>query len=67
MSKEIWSNVIEKCEKKLARWKGQYLSLRGIRRKFLRHGNKDRKGYNLVKWNDLIIEKRYEGLGIKNL
>ncbi|WMV18940.1 hypothetical protein MTR67_012325 [Solanum verrucosum] len=29
MSKEIWNNVIEKCEKKLARWKGQYLSLGG--------------------------------------
>ncbi|WMV24669.1 hypothetical protein MTR67_018054 [Solanum verrucosum] len=29
MSKEIWSSVIEKCEKKLARWKGQYLSLGG--------------------------------------
>ncbi|WMV45736.1 hypothetical protein MTR67_039121 [Solanum verrucosum] len=99
MSKEIWSSVIEKCEKKLARWKGQYLSLGGrvtlinsvldamptymmslfpipvgvidrldrIRRKFLWRGNKDRKGYNLVKWNDLIIEKRYGGLGIKNL
>ncbi|KAG5591554.1 hypothetical protein H5410_042068 [Solanum commersonii] len=58
MSKEIWSSVKEKCEKKLARWKGQYLSLeedRGrsligqdrIRRKFLWQGNKDRKGYNM--------------------
>lgn len=28
-SKEIWSSVIERSEKKLARWKGQYLSLGG--------------------------------------
>ncbi|WMV34045.1 hypothetical protein MTR67_027430 [Solanum verrucosum] len=27
-SKETWNNVIEKCEKKLTRLKGQYLSLR---------------------------------------
>lgn len=98
-SKEIWNSVIEKCEKKLARWKGQYLSLGGrvtlinsvldamptymmslfpipagvtnrldrLRRKFLWQGNKDRKGYNLVKWKDLLIEKRFGGLGIKNL
>ncbi|XP_075092306.1 uncharacterized protein LOC107821421 [Nicotiana tabacum] len=26
-SKEIWNSVIEKCEKKLSRWKSQYLSL----------------------------------------
>lgn len=28
-SKEIWNSVVEKCEKKLARWKRQYLSLGG--------------------------------------
>lgn len=28
-STEIWDRVIEKCEKKLARWKFQYLSLGG--------------------------------------
>ncbi|WMV25590.1 hypothetical protein MTR67_018975 [Solanum verrucosum] len=28
-SKEIWNGVIEKCEKKLSRWKSQYLSLGG--------------------------------------
>ncbi|WMV13960.1 hypothetical protein MTR67_007345 [Solanum verrucosum] len=90
MSKEIWSNVLEKCEKKLARWKRQYLSLGGrvtlinsvldamptymmslfpipVVRKFLWQGNKDKKGYNLVKWNDLIMGKKYGGLGIKNL
>ena len=27
MSMEIWNGVIEKCEKKLARWKSQYLSM----------------------------------------
>lgn len=28
-SKGIWDSVIEKCEKKLARWKTKYLSLGG--------------------------------------
>ena len=28
-SNEIWNNVVEKCEKKLARWKRRYLSLGG--------------------------------------
>jgi len=28
-SKGIWNNVLEKCEKKLANWKSQYLSLGG--------------------------------------
>lgn len=28
-SKEIWNDVIERCEKKLCRWKSQYLSLGG--------------------------------------
>ncbi|WMV26185.1 hypothetical protein MTR67_019570 [Solanum verrucosum] len=89
----------EKCEKKLARWKSQYLSMGGkltlinsvldalptymmslfpiplgiinrldsIRRKFLWQGNTDRKGYHLVKWKAVINEKRFGGLGIKNL
>lgn len=76
-SVDIWNGVLEKCEKKLARWKTQYLSFGGrltlinsvldslptymmalfpipvrvikrldsIRRKFLWHGNKERKGF----------------------
>lgn len=28
-SKYIWNSVVEKCEKKLTRWKSQYLSLWG--------------------------------------
>jgi len=28
-SKEIWNSVIEKCEKKMSRWKAQYLSMGG--------------------------------------
>lgn len=28
-SKEIWNGVIEKCEKRLSRWKSQYISLGG--------------------------------------
>ncbi|WMV17215.1 hypothetical protein MTR67_010600 [Solanum verrucosum] len=78
---EIWDTVIEKCEKKLARWKTQYLSRGGrltlinlvldslptfmmslfpipagvikrldrIRRNFIWHGDKERKGYHMVK------------------
>lgn len=49
-SPEIWNNVIGRCEKKLARWKSQYLFLGGvinrldsIRRDFLWHGNSERK------------------------
>ena len=30
-------------------------------------GNKERKGYHLVKWKIGITEKRVEGLGIKNM
>jgi len=98
-SMEIWDGVIEKCEKRLARWKSQYLSLGGrltlinsvldalptymmslfpippgiinrldsIRRKFLWQGNKERRGYHLVKWKTVITEKRVGGLGIKNM
>ncbi|WMV13372.1 hypothetical protein MTR67_006757 [Solanum verrucosum] len=102
-SVDVWNDVLEKCEKKLARWKTQYLSLGGrltlinsvldslptymitlfpiparvikrldsIRRKFLWHGNKERKGFNLVKrkvvttvkkilWKR-VISAKYEG------
>ncbi|CAN4075679.1 unnamed protein product [Withania somnifera] len=41
--------------------------LDNIRRKFLWQGNKERKGYHLVKWKTVIKEKRVRGLGIKNL
>ncbi|WMV34938.1 hypothetical protein MTR67_028323 [Solanum verrucosum] len=99
MSIDIWNNVIEKCEKKLARWKTQYLSMGGrltlinsvldalptymmtlfpiplgvtkrldsIRRKFLWQGNKEKKGFHLVKWKSVITGKKNGGLGIKNL
>ncbi|XP_055814707.1 uncharacterized protein LOC129884435 [Solanum dulcamara] len=93
-SMEIWNGVIAKCEKMLARWKSQYLSLGGrltlmnslldalptymmslfpippgiinrldsITRKFLWQGNKDRKGYNLIKWKAVINEEIW-GIG----
>jgi len=96
---EIWDTVFEKCEKKLARWKTQYLSRGGrltlinsvldalptymmslfpipagvikrldrIRRNFLWHGDKEKKGYHLVKWSSVICAKKWGGLGIKNL
>lgn len=41
--------------------------LDSIRRKFLWQGNKEMKGYHLVKWKAMTIEKRTGGLGIKNL
>ncbi|WMV26358.1 hypothetical protein MTR67_019743 [Solanum verrucosum] len=98
-SVEIWNGMLEKCEKKLARWKTQYLSFGGrltlinsvldvlptymmtlfpipagvirrldsIRRKFLWHGNKERKGFHLVKWKVVIAGKKVGGMGIKNL
>ena len=98
-SYELWNNVVEKCEMKLARWKSQYLSRGGrltlinsvldslptymislfpipksvitsldkIRRKFLWQGNSERKGYNLVKWDAVIVGKKHGGLEIKNL
>ncbi|WMV12148.1 hypothetical protein MTR67_005533 [Solanum verrucosum] len=98
-SLEIWNGVIEKCEKKLARWKIQYLSREGrltlinsvfdalptnmlslfpippgiterldsIRRKFLWQGNKENRGFHLVKWNAVTTGKKNGGLGIKNM
>uniref|UniRef100_A0A0V0GLP3 Putative ovule protein n=1 Tax=Solanum chacoense TaxID=4108 RepID=A0A0V0GLP3_SOLCH len=98
-SVDIWNGVLEKCEKKLARWKTQYLSFEGrltlinsvldslpthmmtlfpiparvikrldsIGRKFLWHGNKERKGFNLVKWKVVITDKKVGGMGIKEL
>ena len=38
-----------------------------IRRKFLWQGNSERKGYNLVKWDAVIVGKKHGGLEIKNL
>ncbi|WMV46349.1 hypothetical protein MTR67_039734 [Solanum verrucosum] len=38
-----------------------------IRRKFLWQGNNEKKSYNLVKWDVVIVGKRPGGLGIKNL
>ena len=37
-----------------------------IRRKFLCQGNNERKGYNLVKWDVVIVGKKHGGLGIRN-
>lgn len=96
---EIWNKVLEKCDKKLARWKSQHLTLGGrltliksmmdalptymmslfpipksiqkkinrLRRSFLWQGNKEKKGYNLVKWDSLTLNKNQGGLGIKKL
>uniref|UniRef100_M1BQ43 Uncharacterized protein n=1 Tax=Solanum tuberosum TaxID=4113 RepID=M1BQ43_SOLTU len=41
--------------------------LDSIRRKFLWHGNKERKGFNLVKWKVVITDKKVGDMGIKNL
>jgi len=41
--------------------------LDNIRRKFLWHGNKERKGFHLVKWQGVITSKKVGGMGIKNL
>ncbi|CAN4084842.1 unnamed protein product [Withania somnifera] len=89
-SVDIWNNVMERCEKKLSRWKAQYLSLGGrltlsnsvldalptymmtlfsipagaikrldsIRRTFLWQGNKEEKGFHLVKWKAFITCKK---------
>ncbi|WMV25761.1 hypothetical protein MTR67_019146 [Solanum verrucosum] len=38
-----------------------------IRRNFLWHGDKEKKGYHLVKWSSVICDKKWGGLGIKNL
>ncbi|WMV32209.1 hypothetical protein MTR67_025594 [Solanum verrucosum] len=96
---DIWNPILEKCEKKLTRWRSQYLSLGGrltlinsvldalptymlsifhipqsvvqrldkIRRNFLWQGNKERKGFHLVKWKNIIRSKEQGGPGIKNL
>ncbi|WMV34044.1 hypothetical protein MTR67_027429 [Solanum verrucosum] len=58
-SNEIWNNVVEKSIIISRSYK--------IRKKFLWQGNKDRKSYHLVKWESLIIDKKFGGLGIKNL
>lgn len=97
-SQDIRNGFLDKCEKKLSRWKSQYLSLGGsftlinsvldahphtlchyfqspqrlrfekridaLRRSFLWQGNKEKRGYNLVKWKTV---KRQGGLGKKNL
>ncbi|WMV08457.1 hypothetical protein MTR67_001842 [Solanum verrucosum] len=84
---EVWCEVLERSERKLATWKSQYLSLGGrltliksvmdsqptymmslfplpgniekkinkARRAFLWQGNKEKKGYNLVKWDKILI------------
>ncbi|WMV33279.1 hypothetical protein MTR67_026664 [Solanum verrucosum] len=41
--------------------------LDSIRRKFLWQGNKERKGYHLVKWKKVINDKRVGGLGSRTL
>lgn len=98
-SNEVWSGVIERCERRLSRWKAQYLSKGGrlvlinsvldalptylmsvfplsaqmegridaLRRNFLWNGEKESKGYNLVKWKTVLLLKKQGGLGIKNL
>ncbi|XP_059285619.1 uncharacterized protein LOC132039092 [Lycium ferocissimum] len=98
-TQEIWNDVLERCEKKLTRWKSQYLSLGGrltlinsvldalptylmsllpipkdiekkinkVRREFLWHENKDKKGYNLVEWQIVTLSKQHGGMGIKDL
>ena len=38
-----------------------------IRKNFLWQGNKERKGFHLVKWKNIIISKMQGGLGINNL
>ncbi|WMV60154.1 hypothetical protein MTR67_053539 [Solanum verrucosum] len=87
---DIWNSVIEKCEKKLAKWKSQYLSKGGRLtlinsvldalptymmslfpippgRNFLWQGNKEKKSFHLVKWEEVMTSKENGGLGIKNL
>lgn len=38
-----------------------------LRRKFLWQGNKEKRGFNLVKWKTLTLAKYDGGLGIRNL
>ncbi|WMV36832.1 hypothetical protein MTR67_030217 [Solanum verrucosum] len=86
---EVWSEVLERSERKLTRWKSQYLSMGGrltliksvmdtlptymmslfpipgniekkinkLRRVFLWQGNKEKLGYNLVKWDEVTLNK----------
>lgn len=94
---EVWSEVLERSERKLTRWKSQYLSMgdkltfiksvmdapptymmslfpipeniqkkiNKLRRVFLWHGNKEKLGYNLVKWDEVTLNKIQGGMGIK--
>lgn len=87
---------MERCEKKLSRWKSQYLSLGGrvtliksvldglpiymmslfpipwniekkvnrLWRSFLWKINKEKGGYNLVKWDSLTLGKKQGALGL---
>ncbi|KAG5577642.1 hypothetical protein H5410_057776 [Solanum commersonii] len=96
---EVWNEILQRSERKLAKWKSQYLSLGGrltliksimddqptymmslfplpvsiekkinkARRVFLWQGNKEKKGYNLVKWDKVTLSKEQGGLGIKKL
>ena len=41
--------------------------LKKLRRIFLWQGNKEKQGYNLVKWEEVTMSKAQGGLGIKNL
>ncbi|KAG5594579.1 hypothetical protein H5410_035811 [Solanum commersonii] len=83
MSMEIWNGVIEKCEKKLARWKSQYLSMGG-RLTLINYVLDALPTYmmslfpippGIINRLDSIRRKflwqgnkdRFEGLGIKNL
>ncbi|XP_075091548.1 uncharacterized protein LOC142171749 [Nicotiana tabacum] len=98
-SKDMWNGVLKKYEKKLARWKSNYISLGGrlvlinsvldalptymlslfpipanvdkrldtLRRNFLWHGNKEKKGLHLVKWKTLTLNKKKGGVGVRNL
>lgn len=38
-----------------------------IRRDFLWQRNKDRRSFNLVKWNTVFRSKKFGGLGIRDL
>lgn len=47
--------------------KGVIKRLDSIRRNILWQGNKERNGFHLVKWEEVIVDKKNGGLGIKNL
>lgn len=38
-----------------------------LRRVFLWQGNKENLGYNLVKWDEVILNKTQGGMGVKKL